>query len=62
MKKLERNYETLLRITNAVSHRILERMMEAQKREFTRWTPFEGVPVSVTWSELGEREMPPVVS
>ena len=62
MKKPESNYETLPKITNTISHRALERMTEARKGESTRWTPYEGIPVSVTLSELGEREIPAALS
>lgn len=40
------------------SIRILKAMGEAQTRKSTRRTPYEGVPVSIPWREIGKREMP----
>lgn len=41
---------------NAVSYRVLKVMREALKIESTDWTPFEGVPVSVSVAELRRQE------
>lgn len=55
MKRHNKNHGNLLAI-NAVCHRILKVMREALTKGSTRWTPFEGVPESVSVAELRKRE------
>ena len=55
MKKREKSHGNLLAI-NAVCHRVLKVMREALTEGSTRWTPFEGVPASVSVAELRKRE------
>jgi hypothetical protein len=55
MKKHRKNHTDLLAV-NAVCHRVLTFMRKALTKKSTRWTPFEGVPVSVFLADLGKRE------
>jgi hypothetical protein len=43
---------------NAVCQRVLKSMREALTQESKKWTPFEGVPVSVSVAELRRQEVP----
>ena len=55
MTKHKRNHGNLLAI-NAVCRRVLKVMREALTKGSTRWTPFEGVPESVSVAALRKRE------
>ena len=55
MKEHEKNHRNLLTV-NAVGRRVLKLMREALTKRSTRWTPFEGVPESVSVGELRRRE------
>ena len=57
MKEAKKNHRNLLAV-NAVCHRILKVMREKVAKGSDRWTPFEGVPVSVSMGELRRREVP----
>ena len=54
MKKHKENHGNLLAV-NAVCQRILKVMREALTKGSTRWTPFEGVPVSVPRSKVRKK-------
>lgn len=55
MKEHKKNHGNVLAI-NAVCHRVLKVMREALTKGSTGWTPFEGVPASVSVAELRKRE------
>lgn len=55
MKKQGKNHGNLL-VINAVCRRVLKVMRETLGKESARWTPFEGVPVSVSVADLRRRE------
>ena len=55
MKENKKNHRNLLAV-NAVCQRVLRVMREALAKESMRWTPFEGVPESVSLAELRRRE------
>jgi hypothetical protein len=55
MKEHGKNHGNLLAI-NAVCRRVIKVMREALGKESARWTPFEGVPLSVSLADLRRRE------
>jgi len=55
MKQQKKNGGNLLTV-NAVGRRVLKVMRKALTKRSTRWTPFEGVPESVSVGELRRRE------
>ncbi len=52
MKELKKGYEGLLKITDAIATRVLKMIKADPWKEATRWTPYEGVPVSVPLADL----------
>lgn len=56
MKKPETNKEPLRRILSPVSLRMLKKTVDHEINESSRWTPFEGIPVSIPVSEFGKIE------
>lgn len=57
MKKHRKNHGNVLAV-NAVCQRVLKVVRKALTRRTTRWTPFEGVPLSVFVADLRKRETP----
>ena len=55
MKQQKKNAGKLLTV-NAVGRRVLKVMRKAPTKRSTRWTPFEGIPESVSVGELRRRE------
>ena len=56
MKNQEKEQVILRKWMNTVSIRFLSKLLDPVKKEAARWTPFEGVPVSVPLDAVGHAE------
>jgi hypothetical protein len=57
MKELKKGYKGLRNLTNAISKRVLKMIKAEPWKEATRWTPYEGIPVSVPLADLEKTKM-----
>jgi hypothetical protein len=57
MEELKKGYKGLLKITNAISGRVVKMVKVDPWKEAMRWTPYEGVPVSIPLAELTKSKM-----
>jgi hypothetical protein len=53
MMKEPKKIELLKKIANTVSLRMFKKTLELEVKETARWTPLEGIPVSIQLNEIG---------
>jgi hypothetical protein len=51
-------HEDLLTMANALPRRILQKLDRLSTNELKTWTPFEGVPISISMADMAKMEVP----